>query len=92
MTSLRDLSQELRVPMAPMIRTLSERGRMKTAMSELTDEEIEFLRNTLPPLADGSARDVPPPDGRPGDAGAREPRKPRPPHPSTHSAVASADD
>lgn len=91
MTTVRDLSVELGVPLQWIIRTLMAAGQMRTATMELSAEEIELVRSlrheapnvTRTPAA---SRDRPPPSGRRG-GGGRPPDRRRPPGGSTPSGT-----
>jgi hypothetical protein len=44
MPTVRELAEELQVPMAWIITTMLSLGQMETASSELTEEEVALLR------------------------------------------------
>jgi hypothetical protein len=84
MTTIRDVSRELQVPVPEVLKTLMRHGMMKTVIQDLTDAEPEILRNDpglkawkhtprQPPPRPGSS-----PGAGPDPAGVREPRRPRP--------------
>jgi hypothetical protein len=47
MTTVRDLSRELQVPMSEIIKRLMNLNSMKSAIQELTDSEESILRTEL---------------------------------------------
>ena len=100
MPTLADLSRETHVPLPFLIKALMEFGRLKTMTSELTVEEIDFLKQYLeanPPPDERGWRPGgfrprrPRPGSDPPDAGVREPQRPRPTPPSAAAEEPASD-
>jgi Translation initiation factor IF-2, N-terminal region len=91
MTSVRDFSNELQVPVAAVVKALMRLGTMKHVHQELTESELEILRNDpdLKTWKPTPRRPPPRPEDGPDPAGVREPRRPRPQGPPSADALPS---
>src|SRR5271154_5044542 len=83
MTTMRDLSGELRLPVAAIAKCLLDFGRVRTASQELAESEITLVRENGESLRSrefvrGKGAPPPPPGAGPDAVGVREPRRPRP--------------
>jgi len=94
--TVRDISEELGVPMTVVLKCLMEFGHLRTVSQELDDDEISLVRENAPALKSlefvrGRKPPPRPPGGGSHTVGVREPRRPRPSH-GAAGAIAPASD